>query len=162
MKKISVFLSALVAVMMVSCNGKTTESADTDSEDKDDATEVKASAPDDQATEEYLTAEALLKVIQPNESMSADRPVVIDFNATWCGPCRQFGPTFEKVGEEYASKAIFMSIDVDQRPEVAQLYSFDGIPCVTITYPASMKREPVLVQGLMSETEFKAFLDKNL
>ena len=56
--------------------------------------------------------------------------VVIDFNATWCGPCRQFAPTFEAVAEEMADKALFYSVDVDQHPELAQKYDVQSIPMV--------------------------------
>lgn len=80
---------------------------------------------------------------------------VIDFNATWCGPCKVFAPVFESVGKKYASKATFKSIDIDQNPQMATKYGVEAIPCIVV-----LKGERVVAKqvGSMSESEFDAFI----
>ena len=81
---------------------------------------------------------------------------VIDFNATWCGPCRQFAPIFHKVAEEYAGRARFYSVDTDEHPQLAALYEVTGIPTVVYLKPDGSYTTTV---GLLSEEEFKQALE---
>lgn len=64
-----------------------------------------------------------------------DKLMVLDFNAVWCGPCRQFAPAFEKAAEDYAGKAVFVSVNVDSCPEIAQQFGVQGIPHVSFVQP---------------------------
>lgn len=89
----------------------------------------------------------------------ADKLVVIDFNATWCGPCRQFAPTFDKVAEEYTSKAKFYSVDVDVHPELAAQYEVQSIPMVVYIKPDGSYTSTV---GLISEADFTAAINAAL
>ena len=85
--------------------------------------------------------------------------VVIDFNATWCGPCRQFAPTFEAVAEEMADKALFYSVDVDQHPELAQKYGVQSIPMVVYLQSTGQYESTV---GVLSKEDFTATIQENL
>ena len=51
--------------------------------------------------------------------LAADRPVVVDLYADWCGPCRAFAPTYDRVAREFAGKAMFFRINIDKCPELA-------------------------------------------
>ncbi len=62
--------------------------------------------------------------------MKADKPVVIDFWAEWCGPCRMIGPIIEELSKEYEGKAIIGKVDVDANTEVAQKFLIRNIPTV--------------------------------
>jgi thioredoxin 1 len=63
-----------------------------------------------------------------NEVLKAPQPVMIDFWATWCGPCRMVGPIVEKVSEAYKGKVKFCKIDVDKNPQTAAKYRVMSIP----------------------------------
>jgi len=59
-------------------------------------------------------------------------PVVVDFWADWCMPCKMFAPTFEKVGKDFDGKVVFAKVNVDQNQELAQKHDVRGIPCMII------------------------------
>ena len=62
------------------------------------------------------------------EVINSDKPVLIDFWAAWCGPCRVIGPTIEELAEEYDGKAIVGKIDVDAQPDLAMKFNVRSIP----------------------------------
>ena len=57
---------------------------------------------------------------------------VVDFNATWCGPCRMLAPILETVSEEMAGQVSFYALDVDENPEIAAEYRVQSIPCLVL------------------------------
>jgi len=65
-----------------------------------------------------------------NEVLNSDKPVVIDFWAEWCGPCRMVGPIIEELAEEYADKAIIGKVDVDNNDEITSKYGIRNIPTI--------------------------------
>ena len=62
------------------------------------------------------------------EVMQSAVPVVMDFYATWCGPCRQLAPTMDSLADQYAGKIKFVKVNVDESPKVAQQFQVEGIP----------------------------------
>ncbi|MEX1308422.1 MAG: thioredoxin [Eubacteriales bacterium] len=65
-----------------------------------------------------------------DSTVGSDTPVLIDFWAAWCGPCRMLTPTMEELNEEYAGKAVIAKVNVDEEPELAQRYGVMSIPTV--------------------------------
>lgn len=62
------------------------------------------------------------------EVMQAALPVVVDYYATWCGPCRQLAPTMDSLADQYAGKIKFVKVNVEESPKLAQQFQVEGIP----------------------------------
>ena len=66
------------------------------------------------------------------EVLQSEVPVLVDFWAPWCPPCRAIGPTLDAIAEEYQGKAKIVKVDVDDEPEVASRYGVSSIPALLL------------------------------
>lgn len=87
-------------------------------------------------------------------------PMLADFSAEWCPPCRQMKPIFHKLQEEYKGKADLVTIDVDERPELAQRYNVTSIP--TLVYISPEGKELYRTVGFQTEDIIRADIGKYL
>ena len=91
--------------------------------------------------------------------LKSDRPVLVDFWAAWCAPCRMLAPTVESVAEKYAGNARVVKLNVDDNPSVSQRYGIKGIP--TLILFKNGKEEERIV-GATSEAAISRILDKHV
>ena len=84
---------------------------------------------------------------------------VVDFNATWCGPCRMLAPVLEQLSEQYAGKVDFYALDVDENPDVAMEYNVQSIPCVVFLKNGELADTSI---GFKPQPALAAWIDSNL
>ncbi|NYI06499.1 thioredoxin [Allostreptomyces psammosilenae] len=88
---------------------------------------------------------------------SAEAPVVVDFWAEWCGPCKQLSPVLEKLANEYAGRFVLAKIDVDANQMLAQQFGIQGIPAVMAVVAGQLVP---LFQGAVPEAQVRQYLDQ--
>ncbi|MGD9494678.1 MAG: thioredoxin [Armatimonadota bacterium] len=86
-------------------------------------------------------------------------PVLVDFTADWCPPCRMLHPTLEKIADEYAGRLRVVQVNVDQAPGLANKYGVRSIPALFVISEGKVVAEAV---GLQPEAELKAMLDPHI
>jgi thioredoxin 1 len=91
-----------------------------------------------------------------NEVLKSDQPVLVDFWAEWCMPCRMLTPTIEKIAKDYAGRVKVGKLDTDANRDVASKYSISAIPTVILFRNGQVAQKFV---GLRQERDFKEALD---
>lgn len=90
-----------------------------------------------------------------NEVMKSNIPVLIDFWAPWCGPCRMMGPIIEQLAEEYEGKAKVGKVNVDEEGELAQAFGVMSIPTIVLVKDGKVVKQAV---GARPKAEVEAML----
>lgn len=91
------------------------------------------------------------------EVLGSDKPVLVDFWAEWCGPCRMIAPSVEAVAEEYADKAGVYKMNVDENPTVPNQFGIRGIPTL-ILFKGGQEQERIV--GAVSREALAKVIDK--
>jgi thioredoxin 1 len=93
------------------------------------------------------------------EVLKADGPVLVDYWAEWCGPCKAIAPVLDEVAKEYSGKLKVAKVNVDENQEIPRKYGIRGIPTLMLFKNGNVEAQKV---GSLSKSQLTAFLDSNI
>ena len=93
------------------------------------------------------------------EVLQSEMPVLIDYWAEWCGPCKMIAPVLDEVASEYADKIRVAKLNIDENPATPPKYGIRGVPTLMLFKNGEVEATKV---GAVSKTQLTAFLDENI
>lgn len=143
------FAAAATFLMLTSCgNAGARTNIDTQKDDKK-VTELN--------TEEFR--KKVYDLSNPELIFLGDRPAIVDFTATWCGPCQKTAPVLEELAVEYGDRIEIYKVDIDKNRELAKALSISSIPAILYI---PLKGDPVITVGARDKARFKTEIDSIL
>ena len=94
-----------------------------------------------------------------SEVMQSEQPVLVDFSATWCGPCKRLEPIVSEIADEYSGRLKVVKVDIDQAPTIASKFGVMSVPTVLLIQGGAVKDQVV---GLVSKQHLTDKVEKVL
>jgi thioredoxin 1 len=94
-----------------------------------------------------------------HEVLKSDEPVLVDYWAEWCGPCKMIAPVLEEIAAEYAGKLKIAKLNIDDNPDTPPRYGIRGIPTLMLFKGGNVEATKV---GAVSKSQLSAFIDSNV
>ena len=94
-----------------------------------------------------------------SEVLQSELPVLVDYWAPWCGPCKNIAPVLDEVAESYAGKLKVVKLNIDENPETPPKYGIRGIPTLMLFKQGNLEATKV---GALAKSQLIAFLDSNI
>jgi thioredoxin 1 len=91
--------------------------------------------------------------------LQSDKPVLLDFWAEWCGPCKMIAPLLDEAADEYADKLNIVKLNIDENPNTPQKFGIRSIPTLMLFKDGAVHAQKL---GAMSKSQLNEFLDTNL
>lgn len=94
-----------------------------------------------------------------DEVLKADEPVLVDYWADWCGPCKMIAPILDEIADEYSGKVKVAKLNIDENPGTPPKFGIRGIPTLMLFKSGNVEATKV---GAVSKSQLTAFIDSNL
>lgn len=94
-----------------------------------------------------------------NDVVKSDKPVLLDFWAEWCGPCKMISPLLDSIAEDYKDKLRVVKLNIDENPQTPPKYNIRGIPTLLLFRDGTVAAQQV---GAVSKAQLESFLDSHL
>jgi thioredoxin len=150
MKKL-IFAGLMLATVFTACTGNKNKV-----DDKAATQDAQKNVPVHLTKTEFLSKVTNFQTNPTDWKYLGDKPCIIDFYATWCGPCKMVAPILDDLAKEYEGQIYIYKVDVDAEPEIATAYGIQSIPTI---FFSPMTGNPQVSQGAMQKEDFKKMIN---